>query len=150
MTQSGHILTSKNGNVAVLELNRPRKRNALSQGLIDELIETLYQLDQDVAVRAVVLTGSEQGPFCGKSIRVACNVVALIACSWRGPCRTGPRLYSRGLSTWMAEGLERCGGWLPQAYPRSSTGLCCMLTHRRSYTELTTGSLEADSSWRCW
>ena len=67
MAQSGHILTRKEGNVAVVELNRLKKRNALSQALIDELIETLSQLDRDAAVRAVVLTGSEQGPFSGKS-----------------------------------------------------------------------------------
>lgn len=66
MTQSGNILTSKDGNVAVVELDRLKKRNALSQGLIDELIKILSQLDQDAAVRAVVLTGSQQGPFCGK------------------------------------------------------------------------------------
>ncbi|KAF3005816.1 hypothetical protein E8E13_008088 [Curvularia kusanoi] len=64
MTQSGQILTSKHGKVAVVELNRLKKRNALSQSLIDELIEVLSKLDQDPAVRAVVLTGSEQGPFC--------------------------------------------------------------------------------------
>ncbi|KAG9197294.1 hypothetical protein G6514_001892 [Epicoccum nigrum] len=64
MTQSGNILTSKDGNVAVVELSRLKKRNALSQGLIDEVIKVLSQLDQDPAVRAVVLTGSQQGPFC--------------------------------------------------------------------------------------
>ncbi|KAL1610981.1 hypothetical protein SLS59_000618 [Nothophoma quercina] len=64
MTQSGLIVTTKEGNVAVVELNRPKKRNALSQDLIDELIEALSQLDKDTAVRAVVLTSSKQGPFC--------------------------------------------------------------------------------------
>ncbi|KAF3041472.1 hypothetical protein E8E11_006542 [Didymella keratinophila] len=63
MTQSGLIVSSRDGNVAIVKLNRPEKRNALSQNLIDELIEVLSQSDQDVTVRAVVLTGSEQGPF---------------------------------------------------------------------------------------
>lgn len=67
MTQSGLIITKKEGNVTVLELNRPKKRNALSQDLINELIEVLLQLDSSSTVRAVVLTGSEQGPFCGMS-----------------------------------------------------------------------------------
>jgi hypothetical protein len=37
--------------VAVVELNRPKKRNALSQELIDELTGVLRQLDQDTEVR---------------------------------------------------------------------------------------------------
>ena len=53
--------------MAIVKLNRPEKRNALSQDLIDELIEVLSQLDKDVTVRAVVLTGSKQGPFSGMS-----------------------------------------------------------------------------------
>jgi len=67
MTQPGLIVSSRDGNVAIVKLNRPEKRNALSQDLIDELIEVLSQSDQDVTVRAVVLTGSEQGPFSGMS-----------------------------------------------------------------------------------
>lgn len=53
--------------MAIVKLNRPEKRNAFSQGLIDELIEQLSQLEKDATVRAVVLTGSGQGPFSGKS-----------------------------------------------------------------------------------
>jgi enoyl-CoA hydratase/carnithine racemase len=67
MTQSGLIVSSRDGNVAIVKLNRPEKRNALSQDLIDELIEVLSESDKDVTVRAVVLTGSEQGPFSGMS-----------------------------------------------------------------------------------
>ncbi|CAI6341889.1 unnamed protein product [Periconia digitata] len=50
--------------VAVLELARPLKRNALSQDLIDELTGVLRQLDRDGSVRAVVLTSVEGSPFC--------------------------------------------------------------------------------------
>lgn len=51
--------------MAVVELNRPKKRNALSQELIDVLIKELAQLDRDTTVRVVVLTGVGQGPFRG-------------------------------------------------------------------------------------
>jgi enoyl-CoA hydratase/carnithine racemase len=108
MTQSGNILTSKDGNVAVVELSRLKKRNALSQGLIDEMIKVLSQLDQDPAVRAVVLTGSQQGPFCGTPSADLRNMFTLIADSWRGSCRTSHHLHNRGFSTWVAEGPERC------------------------------------------
>lgn len=67
MTPSDLIATKKEGSVAVLELNRPKKRNALSQDLIIEVIKELSRLDRDSTVRAVVLTSSGEGPFCGMS-----------------------------------------------------------------------------------
>lgn len=53
--------------VAVVELNRATKRNALSQSLINQLLQTLRDLDRDVQVRAIVLTSAGQSPFCGMS-----------------------------------------------------------------------------------
>ncbi|KAF2112840.1 enoyl-CoA hydratase/isomerase [Lophiotrema nucula] len=50
--------------VAVLFLNRPHKRNALSQDLIDELTRALHELDRDANVRVIVLTSVGQSPFC--------------------------------------------------------------------------------------
>lgn len=52
--------------VVVLTLNRPEKRNALSQALINNLLRELTLASNDPAVKAVVLSG---GPafFCGKS-----------------------------------------------------------------------------------
>ncbi|KAF2015835.1 enoyl-CoA hydratase [Aaosphaeria arxii CBS 175.79] len=60
-----HILvsTSPTG-VALVQLNRPSKRNALSQDLIDELTGALHQLNRDPNVRSVVLTSVEGSPFC--------------------------------------------------------------------------------------
>jgi enoyl-CoA hydratase len=59
----GLIVTIESQGVAVVKLNRPGKRNALSQGLIDELTGTLSQLNRSPTVLAVVITSS--GPFCG-------------------------------------------------------------------------------------
>ncbi|KAK4161601.1 ClpP/crotonase-like domain-containing protein [Cladorrhinum sp. PSN259] len=50
--------------VALVRLHRPAKRNAFSQAMIDELVATLHQLDALSSVRAVVLTGISDGPFC--------------------------------------------------------------------------------------
>ncbi len=48
---------------AVLTLNRPEKRNALSRALRDEIVERLDDLSKNGDARAVVLTGA--GPvFC--------------------------------------------------------------------------------------
>ena len=48
---------------AVLTLNRPDKRNALSRALRDEIVERLDALEKSEAVRAVVLTGAPPA-FC--------------------------------------------------------------------------------------
>jgi enoyl-CoA hydratase len=64
--QPNVILSIRETGVAVLELNRPLKRNALSQDLIDELAGALQQLGQDPNVRSVILTSVGQSPFCGQ------------------------------------------------------------------------------------
>lgn len=51
------------GPVAVLRLDRPAQRNALSRALRDGLAETLSRLAEDEAVRAVVITGNGE-TFC--------------------------------------------------------------------------------------
>ncbi|WP_422931202.1 enoyl-CoA hydratase/isomerase family protein [Singulisphaera sp. PoT] len=51
------------GPVAIVTLNRPERRNALSQGLMGELSDELSRVGSDLAIRSVVLTGD--GPaFC--------------------------------------------------------------------------------------
>ncbi|KAF2707166.1 enoyl-CoA hydratase [Pleomassaria siparia CBS 279.74] len=50
--------------VAVVQLARPHKRNALSQDTINQLTRILRQYNRDVSVRALVLTSVGQSPFC--------------------------------------------------------------------------------------
>jgi enoyl-CoA hydratase len=64
------IVSIRDGGVAVVELNRPKKRNALSQALIDELTAALSQLDRSPTVRVIVLSGAEASPFCGTTIEI--------------------------------------------------------------------------------
>lgn len=47
----------RDGDVAVLALNRPDKRNALDRALLDEMLHALAALEAAPDVRAVVLTG---------------------------------------------------------------------------------------------
>ena len=49
--------------IGTVKLNRPEKRNAMSDDMRSELIAALEQLSVDRAVRAVVLTGNGKG-FC--------------------------------------------------------------------------------------
>ncbi|KAJ4299754.1 hypothetical protein N0V90_005000 [Kalmusia sp. IMI 367209] len=58
------ILSIREAGVAICELNRPLKRNALSQDLINELTGALAQLERDSKVHAVVLTSVGDSPFC--------------------------------------------------------------------------------------
>jgi len=52
--------------VALLEICRPEKRNALSQSVIDDLVKAVTAVEKDDQARAVVLTGAPNGPFSGK------------------------------------------------------------------------------------
>ena len=52
--------------VALIEICRPEKRNALSQFVIDDLVNAFKRVEQTDEVRAIVLTGSTpNGPFSG-------------------------------------------------------------------------------------
>ncbi|MFW0785271.1 enoyl-CoA hydratase [Gordonia sp. CPCC 206044] len=57
------LLVEVHGAVAVVTLNRPEARNALSVELVHAFSATLRELDTDPAVRAIVLTGSDPA-FC--------------------------------------------------------------------------------------
>jgi enoyl-CoA hydratase/carnithine racemase len=60
---SGPLLVERRDGVALLTLNRPEKRNALSLELRALLADTLAELATDDAVRALVLTGTGSA-FC--------------------------------------------------------------------------------------
>ncbi|TLS29613.1 hypothetical protein PpBr36_00875, partial [Pyricularia pennisetigena] len=55
--------------VLVLQLNRPDKRNALSQSLIKQLLSKLRDASVDETVKAVVVTGSETFFCAGADIK---------------------------------------------------------------------------------
>ena len=59
----GPLLTERTGAAALLTLNRPEKRNALSIDLRERLAEALQRLGSDVDVAAVGLTGAGSA-FC--------------------------------------------------------------------------------------
>lgn len=56
--------------VAVLRLNRPQARNALSPEMMDELGGSLERLDHSSDVRAIVIAGSDDVFAAGADIRV--------------------------------------------------------------------------------
>jgi enoyl-CoA hydratase len=62
MAESLTLLEQDEG-VALLTLNRPDKRNALSRALRQEIVQRLESFEKDEAVRAVVLSGADPA-FC--------------------------------------------------------------------------------------
>jgi enoyl-CoA hydratase len=62
------VLTERDDPIAVVLLNRPQQLNALSGALMDELVDTLQELDRDDAVRCIVLGGSQRVFAAGADI----------------------------------------------------------------------------------
>jgi enoyl-CoA hydratase len=62
------VLVERDPPVAVVRLNRPDARNALSDALMDELVAELTGLDADDDVRCIVLAGDERAFAAGADI----------------------------------------------------------------------------------
>ncbi|MDW8445187.1 MAG: enoyl-CoA hydratase/isomerase family protein [Acetobacteraceae bacterium] len=64
------VLVAREGPLAILTLNAPAKRNALSMAMRAMLAEAFEEIEGDAEIRAVVLTGAG-GHFCsgGRSRR---------------------------------------------------------------------------------
>jgi enoyl-CoA hydratase/carnithine racemase len=63
------VETSLDGNVALLRLNRPEARNALSPEVMERLASELERLDPDPEVRCIVIAGSEEVFAAGADIK---------------------------------------------------------------------------------
>ena len=63
-----NILTETRGKVGLITLNRPKQLNALNDTLMDELGAALLAYDQDEAIGAMVITGSEKAFAAGADI----------------------------------------------------------------------------------
>ena len=62
------VLVEREPPIAVVRLNRPEARNALSDALMDELVARLSELDADGDVRCIVLAGDERAFAAGADI----------------------------------------------------------------------------------
>jgi enoyl-CoA hydratase len=65
---SGLVLVEREKPIAVVLLNRPEQLNALSGALMDALVTALEELDEDEAIRAIVLGGNERAFAAGADI----------------------------------------------------------------------------------
>ena len=62
------VTVERDGAVAVVLLNRPKQLNALSDELMEALVSALQELDEDSAVRCIVLGGSDRAFAAGADI----------------------------------------------------------------------------------
>ena len=63
------VESSHDGGVALLRLNRPEARNALSSEMMEQLAAELERLDPDPEVRCVVIAGSDKVFAAGADIK---------------------------------------------------------------------------------
>lgn len=67
--EADHVLVARVGEVGLVRLHRPQVKNALSQGLFDDLVHAVLRFDDDGDVGVVVITGGEQVFAAGADIR---------------------------------------------------------------------------------
>ncbi|MFY0602514.1 MAG: enoyl-CoA hydratase/isomerase family protein [Flavobacteriaceae bacterium] len=58
-----NILVSNENGIATITINRPKKLNALNKATIEELHEAFKSLNNEAAVKAIIITGSGEKAF---------------------------------------------------------------------------------------
>ena len=60
---ANELIIDKNNGILKLTMNRPDRRNALNQAMLDSLYDELIKAENDSSVRVIVLTGAGNA-FC--------------------------------------------------------------------------------------
>jgi enoyl-CoA hydratase len=63
------VITTREEPIATVQINRPDVLNALNEQVLDELVGELTALDDDDAIRCIVLTGNEKAFAAGADIK---------------------------------------------------------------------------------
>jgi enoyl-CoA hydratase len=63
------VITTKEAPIATVQINRPDVLNALNEEVLDDLVKELSALDDDDAIRCIVLTGNERAFAAGADIK---------------------------------------------------------------------------------
>src|SRR5260370_32763062 len=72
-----HVLSTTDGPVGIVTLNRPKQLNALAGPLMRELVDAIEQHDADAAIRAIVITGGPTVFAAGADIREMADASAV-------------------------------------------------------------------------
>jgi enoyl-CoA hydratase len=65
------VITTREEPIATVQINRPDVLNALNEEVLDALVKELSALDDDDAIRCIVLTGNERSFAAGADIKEA-------------------------------------------------------------------------------
>jgi enoyl-CoA hydratase len=65
------VITTREEPIATVQLNRPDVLNALNEQVLDALVKEITALDDDDAIRCIVLTGNERAFAAGADIKEA-------------------------------------------------------------------------------
>jgi enoyl-CoA hydratase len=63
------VITTREEPIATVQINRPDVLNALNEQVLDELVKELTALDDDDAIRCIVITGNEKAFAAGADIK---------------------------------------------------------------------------------
>ncbi len=72
-----YVLTSNDGPVGVVTLNRPKQLNALAGPLMRELVDAVEQHEADPAIRAIVITGGSRVFAAGADLKEMADASAV-------------------------------------------------------------------------
>lgn len=92
------ISTERHGPVALVVLDRPEARNALTAAMIGDLATALGEADDDPAVAAVVLTGRDPAFCAGLDLKDLARTYRDVAASPGGEGGAGGPRIRRGLT----------------------------------------------------
>ena len=65
------LIVTREAPIAIVQLNRPQVLNALNEEMLTELGAAMRELDDDPAIRCIVLTGNEKAFAAGADIKEA-------------------------------------------------------------------------------
>ena len=68
-SDSQHVIIEQNDAILRIQLNRPKKKNALSFAMYDALTAALQQADSDPSIRVVYITGSGDSYTAGNDLK---------------------------------------------------------------------------------
>lgn len=90
---------SKNNGIAIVSLNRPEKRNAMSFALLNELVHTAEQLKKDRSLRCVILTGEANVFSAGIDLQDLNNPKNRVYAAWQ-LIKPGQSLFQKAFLVW--------------------------------------------------